>query len=235
MPDAISRNQLDDPSATPCGRCDNCTRVDVAVTLEDTLVEAAGQHLRETDLEIQPRKQWIDIGVGPKGRIPEDHRVEPGRVLSIYADGGWGTVVKKAKAEAGAFGDDLIQASAELIATRWNPHPFPEWVTCVPSMRKPELVSGFARGVAERLGIPFVAAVRKTRDTAPQKEMENSAQQLRNIYGAFEIEGAVPAGPALLIDDMVDSGWTLAVIGAALREAGSGPLYPFALARSTAR
>jgi ATP-dependent DNA helicase RecQ len=35
----------------------------------------------------------------------------------------------------------------------------------------------------------------------------------------------------LLVDDIVDSRWTLTEIGAVLRGAGSGPVYPFALAK----
>ena len=40
----------------------------------------------------------------------------------------------------------------------------------------------------------------------------------------------MPKGPVLLLDDMVDSRWTLTVCGFLLREAGSGPMFPFALA-----
>jgi ATP-dependent DNA helicase RecQ len=36
----------------------------------------------------------------------------------------------------------------------------------------------------------------------------------------------------LLIDDIVDSGWTATVVGVALRTAGAGPVYPFALAKA---
>jgi ATP-dependent DNA helicase RecQ len=36
----------------------------------------------------------------------------------------------------------------------------------------------------------------------------------------------------LLVDDLVDSGWTLTVVGAALLEAGSGPVSPFVLAKA---
>ena len=35
---------------------------------------------------------------------------------------------------------------------------------------------------------------------------------------------------ALLVDDVVDSRWTITVIAALLRQAGSGPVYPVALA-----
>jgi ATP-dependent DNA helicase RecQ len=74
--------------------------------------------------------------------------------------------------------------------------------------------------------------VRRVRPGRPQKEMQNSAQQFRNVDGAFAAEGPIPAEPVLLIDDVVDSGWTLTVVGVALRAAGAGPVHPFALARA---
>jgi ATP-dependent DNA helicase RecQ len=76
-----------------------------------------------------------------------------------------------------------------------------------------------------------VAAVRKTRPTEPQKTVENSFQQAHNLEQAFEIDQwSGLAGPVLLVDDMVDSGWTFTVIGGLLRQAGSGPVFPLALA-----
>ena len=72
---------------------------------------------------------------------------------------------------------------------------------------------------------------REARETAPQIELENSQQQ-PNVLGAFVVDG-VPAGePVLLVDDLVDSRWTLTVVGATLLEAGSGPVSPFVLAKS---
>ena len=62
--------------------------------------------------------------------------------------------------------------------------------------------------------------------------MENSAQQAGNVYGAFAVVEPVPATPVLLIDDIVDSRWTLTVVGVLLREAGSGVVFPFVLAKA---
>jgi ATP-dependent DNA helicase RecQ len=115
---------------------------------------------------------------------------------------------------------------------RWQPDPAPEWVACVPSATRPELVPGFARLLAERLEFPFLDVVRRVSDGRPQKEMENSSQQLLNVYGAFEVDSSVPNLPVLLVDDIVDSGWTLTVIGVLLRRAGTGPVHPFVLARA---
>ena len=42
-------------------------------------------------------------------------------------------------------------------------------------------------------------------------------------------------GPVLLVDDLVDSRWTLTVAGSLLRDHGAGPVFPFALALATPR
>ena len=107
-------------------------------------------------------------------------------------------------------------------------------MTCVPSEERPEQVSAFAQALASKLGLPFAPLVSVARPHRPQSEMENSAQQLRNVHGAFAVADALPSGPVLLVDDTVDSGWTLTLVGAALRQAGSGPIYPFALAKTGA-
>jgi len=92
-------------------------------------------------------------------------------------------------------------------------------------------VSEFARRLAVALNLPFHTALEKTDDRPEQKTMANSSQQARNIDGSLAINAAVlPAGPVLLIDDMVDSKWTLTVAAYLLTSNGSGPVYPLALA-----
>jgi ATP-dependent DNA helicase RecQ len=225
------RGALDDAAADPCGRCDNCTGVPVDATLDPALVAAASAHLRAASRMIDPRRMWPS-GALPsrKGKIPDELRLEPGRVLSVYGDGGWGTIVKLAKYHDHHYPDDLVEATVRLLG-EWSPDPAPEWLTCVPSTSNPGLVPDFAGRVAAALGIELVDAVSRVRPGPPQKDMENSAQQLRNVHDAFEVTKA-PAGPVLLIDDIIDSGWTLTTVGVALREAGSGPVYPFALAKA---
>jgi ATP-dependent DNA helicase RecQ len=62
--------------------------------------------------------------------------------------------------------------------------------------------------------------------------MDNSQQQFHNVVGAFGVSGPVPEGPVYLIDDTVDSRWTLTVTAAALRDAGAGPVFPLVLAQA---
>ena len=61
--------------------------------------------------------------------------------------------------------------------------------------------------------------------------MANSVQQARNIDGSLAITAEpLPAGPVLLVDDMVDSRWTFTVAAWLLRSHGSGQVFPLALA-----
>ena len=93
----------------------------------------------------------------------------------------------------------------------------------------------FAARLAESLGLACKDVVAKIRESEPQKTMHNSEQQYANVRGAFEVTGPVPSRPVLLVDDIVDSRWTMTAIGWLLQEAGSGPVYPFALADTAGR
>jgi ATP-dependent DNA helicase RecQ len=199
------------------------------VALDVAVVSKAREHLRWAELMVEPRLQWPSGMAEPKGRIAEELRLQPGRALSVLNDGGWGGLVKKGL-EAGEFADQLVVAAAELVGKRWRPDPPPTWVTCVPTSR-PE-VAGFTERLAAAVGLPFRPVVVKRRETKPQTELENSHQQFANVWGAFAIEGAPAGEPVLLVDDLVDSRWTLTVVGAALLEAGSGPVSPFVLAKA---
>jgi ATP-dependent DNA helicase RecQ len=227
---AFLRQQLDDP-AEPCGRCDNCTGTSWPVEVDTRLAVEAAQFLRHAQVLVPARLRWPTGPGQPTGKIPVDVRLEEGRALSVYADGGWGRIVRRAKFSGQHFPEELLDAAAALMAG-WSPVPAPQWVTCVPSASGPELVPRFAAQLAERMGLEFRPVVTRTRPGKSQKDMENSAQQLGNVYGAFEVQLPVSPTPVLLVDDIVDSRWTLTVIGAALREAGSGPVYPFALAKA---
>jgi len=228
---AFLRKELDDPDPTPCGRCGPCTDRQADTNLAENEVERARHWLRSSPPVIKPRQRWMGQVAG-QTTIPKELRLRQGLSLSRYDDGGWGHQVREAKYAGGAFPDDLVAGAARLIQ-EWSPEPRPKWVTSVPSFRHPELVRNLAERLAGALGIPFHDVVRKVRDNAPQKEMENSYQQLGNVLDAFSLSAHVPTGPVLLVDDIHDSGWTLTVIGVALLRAGSGPVYPFTMAQAT--
>ena len=242
---------LDDQSPGRCGKCMNCSRSAKRQPVPDELIRDAVEFLRGDNVNTDPRKQWprailselqqatpAAVGYSREGKlkttIPEDLRPEEGRALCIYGDAGWGRIVAHCKYDAGHFNDQLVAASATLIRDRWQPDPFPQWLTYVPSKRKPLLVLDFARRLAALLGIPFLPVIEKARETEPQKRMENSAQQVHNLLGAFSVGRGILAAPVILVDDVIDSGWTMTVIAALLRINKSGPVFPFALAKATA-
>lgn len=173
-------------------------------------------------------------GWGARLTIPEHLRAEQGRILSRWGEPVWGELVRRGKAD-GYFSDDLVLAAEELIRTRWRMEHRLQAVCCTPSIRHPRLVQDFAERLAAKLGLSFFAAVEKIRETPAQKGMENRFHQCRNLDGAFRVvEGSFPRGAVLLVDDVSDSGWTLALVSALLRQAGATAVYPFALSSSTA-
>ena len=202
------------------------------------LVQEAVEFLQRTSLPIEPRKRWPTGGMPQydvRGIISAEHRAASGAALCVWGDAGWGELVRRGKYEDGRFSDELVRACASLVL-RWAPQPAPEWVTCIPSRRHPNLVPDFAERLARKMGLPFHPALEKVEDRAEQKAMANGTQQARNVDGSFAVSpDRVPCGPLLLVDDMVDSRWTLTVAAWLLRSNGSGEVWPLALAYSSHR
>lgn len=237
------RNALDDKSQESCGKCENCIAQPVLTKVFDQrLGIKATQFLKHSEEVIKPRKQIAASNDEAARTFVEyefprglgDLVAQEGRVLSRWGDAGWGGMVADNK-HAGSFSDDLVEAMAEMIQQRWQPNPAPQWVCCVPSRNHPELVPDFAKRLAARLGLPFVNAVSKVKDNQPQKGQQNRFHQCHNLDGVFAVSQLHRNKPVLLVDDVIDSGWTLTVIAALLQQAGSGFVYPVALASSSVK
>lgn len=226
---------LDDPNATNCGKCASCLGEPIIdIEVDTNIAHRARLFLKQSEIPIKPKAQVAADAFkeyGFRGNIPLAFRAQEGRVLSKWGDAGWGRTVADGKHD-GNFNDDLVNAMVEMIQERWKPNPAPVWVCCVPSRNHPELVPSFARRIANVLGLPFVDVVAKIKDNQPQKLQQNRFHQCSNLDGAFSVKQKIPNGPVLLIDDIVDSGWTFTVVAALLLETGSGAVYPVALASS---
>ena len=210
---AFLRDQLDDP------------RRESVRSLRQLHGAALGRrarsHRRRRRGPVPPLGARSTIEPAPSQRVRQGRSaVEPGRALSVYGDGGWGSQVARASTATVAFSDELVDAAARLVRG-WRARPGPTWVT--PGAVAP------TSGARRRLRPPARRRARAARSstpssnvrpTRPQQEMENSAQQLpqrlRRVRGA----PPSPSGPVLLVDDIVDSRWTLTVVGALLRQAG---------------
>ena len=233
---------LDDPAEEPCGICDNCRRTTRVVdgasaidVLTDTGVFApfepdpvdlkrAADFLRNRPIVLPPKKQGI----------PADERSEVGQALAVWGDDGWGRAIERGKFADRRFGDDLVDALAELMES-WSPPTPIAWVTAVPSDRSGELVPDLAQRLAARLGVDWIPAITRIIERPPQEAQANSAHQRSNVEGAFAVSHDVRSGAVLLVDDLIDSGWTLTEVGRVLRRAGSGPVVPLALATTPIR
>lgn len=235
---------LDDADAAACGRCAICLGEPLLpVDVDRQTLIAAQQFVRHSEMPLELKKQW-DLGAMPmyvaafgwnRANIPQALRGEVGRVLSRWGEPVWGALVAEGK-EAGRFGDELVEAAVDLLRHRWPEAAGVQWVSCIPSRRHPGLVPDFAQRLAGALGLPFCPLVEKTRETEPQKHMENRFHQCHNLDGAFVIQdGANVDGQVLLVDDVVDSAWTLTLVAALLKQAGANNVFPFALATTAAK
>lgn len=225
---------LDGTLDSPCGRCANCTDDFLPSTVRDEeLVQAAVEHYRAESWDDISARYFMPERDGTKSKIAESRKPEDGRVLSVYGDPGLGELVKDQKDSEDRFSDQLVAAAVEHIRKEWKPDPEPTWVTAVPSYSGSDQVVDLAKRIAQRLDLPYEAVLHKTEETRPQHELANSYQKRWNIEDVFEVTESLRQEPVLLVDDTVNSRWTLSEAGMTLRDGGSGVVYPFALAKRT--
>lgn len=238
---------LDDEVSKPCGKCAVCLGHPVLpLTIQPSTLDAAQRFIRHSEMPLTLKLQWdiealqqyaAEFG-WTKQNIPLTLRGDEGRILSRWGEPVWGERVAHGKAQ-GHFDDALVEAAVDMIEHRWpRQHPF-SLVTCIPSMRHPSLVPDFAQRLAQALNVPFEMMVHKTRQTEPQKNMENRFHQCQNLDGAFVIDRAAyrhnSGSAVLLVDDVIDSAWTLTLVTALLKQAGAAAVYPFALATTATK
>ena len=89
------RQQLDDPEAQPCGRCDNCTGRPWPAEVSAEGAALARARLLRPGIDISPRRMWPPgmkpLGVDVAGKIPAGvvGRTPAGRWAGC-TDLGWG-------------------------------------------------------------------------------------------------------------------------------------------------
>ena len=235
-------NALDDANAVDCGKCSNCLGRDV-------ISFAASSHNDENTLDeliynctepIKPKKLWPKTDEIKELLGIDSYKIAPwcnqeGICLCRYGTLGYGEMVQRGKYQDKYFSDELVVASENILKDYVRDNNI-TWVTAVDSINHPELVGSFAERLAARLDLPFYRALRKTKQGKQQKELSNSSFQMKNVYDTVEVcTDQLQAGNVLLIDDMVDSGWTFTVCGYKLKTGGSGDVYPFALANTSNR
>jgi ATP-dependent DNA helicase RecQ len=231
----LLQESLDDPTATPCGRCSVC-RGALPVPLEpEPRTETArtvATGLRSSAHRLEPRKMWPGGEFGARGRIPAALMAEPGRAL-VHADAPeWADTVAAARRGEEAARAELAEACVGVLRG-WRA----EW----PS--RPEVVvplaaggpAGLAEQVAAHLAevgrlaqahLAVADGVPPGRDTPGDRE----AAYWRDALAVAE-PAAVAGRVVLLVVDASASQWPVTVAAATLREAGATAVLPLLVHR----
>jgi ATP-dependent DNA helicase RecQ len=140
----------------------------------------------------------------------------------------------------GAVPDDLIAAVVKVLAA-WDWEQRPAGVVTLPSRTRPQLVESLGRRIAEIGQIPYLGGLAYTGAAAMARPARqyNSAQRLAALWRELTVPDALGGeiaglgGPVLLVDDRVETGWTMTVAAKLLREAGGVAVLPLVLAASS--
>lgn len=239
--------QLDDRTAQPCGRCDVCAGAWYATTVHKEASAAADSALHRAGAPVEPRAQWptgMDrLGIQVKGKIAEEERADRGRSLARLTDLGWGQRLREIfrTDDNGRPVDTTVDSSLGRacigVLAQWDWSTRPTAVVAMPSLSRPELVSSLAQGLAAAGHLPFLGALRLNQDVPRGTHGGNSAYRLAEVWDRFSVPPEIaqalrgqPQPAILLVDDLVDSRWTLTVAARELRLAGATNVLPFALA-----
>ncbi|GLY89731.1 RecQ family ATP-dependent DNA helicase [Actinoallomurus iriomotensis] len=229
------RRELDDPEAAPCGRCDNCTGSHRSAEVSDAGAASARDRLSRPGVEVTPRRMWPtgmkDEGIA--GRIPPGLQAAPGRALGRLTDLGWGTRLRRLLADGAPdapVADDVFAAVVSVLSA-WDWEQRPAGVIAMASATRPGMIADLARRVATIGRLPYLGEIAYTAG-GPGPRRHNSAQRVRTLWTAMAVPEGLGelTGPVLLVDDQVDTGWTMTVAAKLLREAGAPAVLPLALA-----
>lgn len=243
--------ELDDPHAAPCGRCDTCAGPWYPTDVTVPVLESARETLEHVGVPVAPRALWptgldtlgvLADGEPLKGKIPPGEQVAEGRVVARLTDLGWGGRLRELFASDAEGNPVDAEVPPELgravlrVLAGWEWEQRPVAVAWVPSLGRPRLVDTLATGVASAGRLELLGPLELSPTAEPLRGSTNSAYRVRDLWGRFRVPAGMAErlvsldGPVLLVDDLVDSRWTMTVAGRLLRQAGADSVLPLALA-----
>ena len=238
------RRQLDDPQAAPCGRCDNCAGPFWSGEVSENAVAASRAELSRPGVVIEPRRMWptglAAAGLDLSGKIAATEIAQSGRAVGRLSDIGWGPRLRALlddETPDGPLPDEMLAALVDVLR-EWDWEQRPTVVASVPSRRRPALIESAGEKLAELGRMHWLGALRSAPDLGRPASRTNSAHRVRALYGGFGLDPRQQAGldsgdeVVLLVDDFVDSGWTMALAARELRRAGAAAVLPLAFATS---
>ena len=235
------QRSLDDDTAVPCGRCDNCAGVWYPSDVATDAAQTAADSLERVGVALEPRAQWPAgadrLGVSVKGNITPAERMLEGRALARLTDLGWGNTLRATFAPntPDAPASAAMLAACVRVLAEWSWETRPVGVVSMPSVKHPLLVDSVAQELSRVGRLPLLGALDLV-DDAPSESGGNSAYRLGSVWNRFSVGPQLAqalseaAGPVLLVDDLADSRWTLTVASRLLLQAGAPGVLPFVLA-----
>jgi ATP-dependent DNA helicase RecQ len=244
------RERLDDTGVdgrgvTDCGRCDVCAGPWYPTALSGAGRDLMDEVIRRPGVVVEARTAWPtgmpSIGVEVKGRIPESERAADGRAVARFTDLGWGAALRRATAldvdgnpVDAPVADELFGAVTRVLR-EWDWSQRPVAVVSVPSRSRPELVGSLRTRLAEVGRLQDLGELEPRHGGPSGGAGGNSAVRLAGVWGRLAVPEAMAevlsslGGPVLLVDDVVDSRWTLTVAARELRLAGAQAVLPLVL------
>lgn len=240
------RGVLDDPTLDQgnCGRCDNCGGLNFVVNLDPETVKTARAAMDRPGLEFAPRKMWPtalkNLNIDLSGRIATEDQAQPGRVIARLDGLGWSAPLRELFTP-GAPDQEVpvaLRTAAAQVLSAWPQIQQVEGIVAVRSTTRPVLTHHLAQGLSTLLGKPLIGAIGPVAGhQAPDRHDTNSALRLASVVRRLESQlsgpaaAGIPGRTILLVDDYVDSGWTMTVATKILKDLGAGTVLPFALAQ----
>ena len=208
------RGQLDDPTDTDCGRCDNCGGLSIPAATSERAVSEASATLQRPGVVLDPRRQWpsamASLGVDLRGKISAGDLAESGRAIARYTDLGYGQRVRSVltgsadagfdppsagsdpadagSAPAGGVPADLIEATVKVLAA-WGWKSRPAAVISIGSRSRPALVADLAAQIGRIGRLPVLGTVPHHGGSGLARS--NSAQRLRAVWDSYQLPAEV--------------------------------------------
>ena len=220
---------MDDKTAEECGKCGNCSHESIFDnSISQSELDNALKYINNLEMPIEPRKKWPIKELFDELFI--SYQLSTGICLSRYGDVGYGKMVQSCKYDSKKFNDELVEKSAAVLKETVKKENI-KYITSVPSLRS-DMVADFTKRLAKSLKIEYKDILYKT-DAPQQKKMENSYHQCRNARDSFHVKSGIYNGNIILVDDVIDSKWTITVCGYYLMKNGFTSVFPYALADSS--
>ena len=243
----LLQESLDDPHATPCGRCSVCIGklpAPLTSSASPETVRSVTALMRGEVHVLEPRKMWPGGAYGSRGKIPAAEMASVGRTL-VFADAPeWRETVSRMFARDSAAPDEVKDACVRLLSswrTSWPARP--EVVVGLPAAGFPLLVSDIVDHLASvgqlaraelELHVGISAHGRSAHGGAPVDVRElSSAEEAAHWVGRIAVPdaSAVSDKVVLLVVDSTSSQWPITIASSLVRHAGASVVLPLMIHR----